>query len=111
MPQARRKAHLFDSVSTSPEDDIEVLAFLTAPGVIKVTIGEQSFTQSASAGISSFKVHTQPGFPVFSVSRNGSTVFSFQGPIQIFGQEGLPSGVMDMTYWSGSASASGVCSL
>jgi hypothetical protein len=98
-------------VNSSPEDDIELLAFLTAPSVIKITIGGQSFTQNASAGITSFKVHTQPGFPVFSLSRNGSELFSFQGPVEIFGQSGLPSGVIDMTYWSGSASKSGVCSL
>ncbi len=98
-------------VNSSPEDDIELLAFLTAPGVIKITIGEQSFTQSASAGITSFKVHTQPGFPVFSLSRNGSELFSLQAPVEIFGLSGLPSGLIDMTYWSGSASKGGVCSL
>jgi hypothetical protein len=98
-------------VNSSPEDDIELLAFLTAPGVISISIGGQSFTQNAPAGITSFKVPTQPGYPVFSLTRNGAPVFSFQGPIQIYGQGGLPSGVIDMTYWSGSASTSGVCSL
>jgi hypothetical protein len=93
------------------EDEIELLAFLTAPGSITISIGGQNFTQNAPAGITSFKVPTKPGFPVFSLGRNGSTVFSFQAPIQIFGQGGLPSGVFDMTYWSGSASKSGICAL
>jgi Glycosyl hydrolase family 71 len=95
----------------SSEDDIELLAFLTAPGVVKITIGGRSFTQNAPAGMTSFKVHTAPGYPVFSVSRNGSDAVSFQAPVEIFGQAGIPSGVLDLTYWSGSASKSGVCSL
>ncbi len=97
--------------NSKAEDSIELLAFLTAPGVLKITIGGQSYVQSAPAGVTSFKVASQPGFPVFSVSRDGSEAFSFQGPVQIFGQTGLPSGVIDMTYWSGSAAQSGMCSL
>jgi hypothetical protein len=99
-------------VNSTAEDNIELLAFLTAPGVLKITIGGHSYVQSAPAGITSFKVPTQPGFPVFSLARNGADVFSFQGQVQIFGQTGIPLGVIDMTYWSGSAAAdSGVCSL
>jgi len=98
-------------VNSSPQDDIELLAFLTAPGELKITIGGHTSAQSAPAGITSFKVHTAPGTPIFSLSRGGAEVFSFQGPIQIYGQAGLPSGVLDMTYWSGSASRRGVCSL
>jgi hypothetical protein len=95
----------------APEDDIELLAFLTAPGIVKITIGGQTSTQNAAAGMTSFKVHTAPGLPVFSLSRSGSEVFSFQAPVEIFGSGGIPSGVLDLTYWSGSASKSGVCSL
>ena len=98
-------------VNSSPENDIELLAFLTAPGVITISIGGHDFTQNAPAGITSFKVATQPGTPRFSLARAGSTLFSFEAPVPIFGQEGLPSGVIDMTYWSGSASKSGICSL
>jgi hypothetical protein len=98
-------------VNGSPEDNIELLGFLTAPGELKITIGGHTFAQNAPAGITSFKVPTAPGTPTFSLSRGGAEVFSFPGPIQIFGQSGLPSGVIDMTYWSGSASLHGVCSL
>jgi Glycosyl hydrolase family 71 len=98
-------------VNSSPEDNIELLAFLTAPGELKITIGSRTSVQNAPAGITSFKVHTAPGTPIFSLSRGGSVVFSFPGPIQIFGSGGLPSGVIDMTYWGGSASRRGVCSL
>jgi hypothetical protein len=98
-------------VNGTPEDNIEMVAFLTAPGVLKITVGSRSFTQAAQAGVTSFKVPTQPGTPVFSVSRGGKDVVSFQAPVQIYGSEGIPAGVIDMTYWSGSGSKSGVCSL
>ena len=98
-------------VNSSPEDNIELLAFLTAPGELKITIGGRSEVQHAPAGITSFKVPTAPGTPIFSLSRAGAEVFSFPGPIQIFGPGGLPAGVIDMTYWGGSASRRGVCTL
>jgi Glycosyl hydrolase family 71 len=98
-------------VSSSPDDNIELVAFLTAPGDLAIAIGGQKTVQHAPAGITSFKVPTQAGVPVFSLSRGGAEVFSAQGTIQIYGPGGLPSGVIDMTYWSGSASKNGTCSL
>jgi len=93
------------------EDNIELVSFLAAPATLRITIGGRSFSQEAAAGISSFKVPSAPGSPQFALSRNGAEIFSFQGPVQIYGASGLPSGVIDMTYWSGSASKSGVCAL
>jgi hypothetical protein len=98
-------------VNSSPEDDIEMLAFLTSPGELKISIDGHASTLSAPAGMTSFKVHTAPGTPTFTLTRGGSEVISFPGAVQIFGQSGLPSGVVDMTYWSGSASQHGICSL
>ena len=43
--------------------------------------------------------------------RSGTDVFSFVGGVQIYGLSGIPSGVQDLTYWSGSAAKSGICSL
>jgi hypothetical protein len=96
-------------VNSVPEDNIELLAFLTAPGELKITIAGRSATQNAPAGLTSFKVPTAAGTPVFSLTRGGSQVFSFPGPVQIFGSGGLPSGIIDMTYWGGSGSKNGVC--
>lgn len=93
------------------DNQIELLAFLTAPGVLKITIGGQTYTHDAAAGITSFKIPTQAGTPLFTLSRDEADVFSFQGGVQIYGHSGLPSGVVDMTYWSGSASKLGVCTL
>jgi Glycosyl hydrolase family 71 len=101
-----------DALATgTAEDDIELLAFLTAPAELKITIGGVTQSQNAPAGIVSFKVKSQPGVPLFTLSRNGSDVFSFNGGVQIYGTGGLPSGVQDLTYWSGSAAKSGICSL
>jgi hypothetical protein len=93
------------------QNNIELLAFLTSPGVLKITIGGQTYTQNEAAGVVSFKVPSQAGTPLFTLSRNGTDVFSFNGGIPIYGSSGLPSGTQDLTYWSGSASKTGVCSL
>jgi hypothetical protein len=93
------------------QNSIELLAFLTSPGVLKITVGGKTYTQNAAAGVVSFKVPSQAGTPLFTLSRSGADVFSFHGGVQIYGSAGLPSGIQDLTYWNGSASKSGVCSL
>jgi hypothetical protein len=98
-------------VTGAAENDIELLAFLTSPGVLKIAVGGNTYTQNAAAGVVSFKVPSQAGTPVFTLSRSGADVFSFQGGVPIYGAAGLPSGVQDLTYWNGSASKTGVCSL
>ena len=99
------------AAGTPAEDNIELVAFLTAPGELKITIGGHTYTQSALAGTTSFKVPLQPGIPLFTLSRTGADVFSFNGGVQIYGAGGLPSQVQDLTYWSGSAAKSGICAL
>lgn len=100
----------FHVVATSgPEiEQIELLSFLTTPGTVKITINGQSFSQAAPSGMSSFMTPLQAGVPTFALQRNGSDVFEFHGPVQIYGPEGLPSGVLDLTYWSGSATKKGI---
>jgi hypothetical protein len=101
-----------DEVSgRSAMNEIELLAFLTDPGELKITIGGHTYTQDAAAGVVSFKIPMQAGQPVFTLSRGGTDVFSFQGGVTIYGLSGLPSGVNDYTYWSGSAAKSGICGL
>jgi hypothetical protein len=93
------------------EDDIELLAFLTAPGTLEITIGSQTTKKNAPAGLTSFTVPLAPGTPRFTLSRGGADVFSFAGKVAIYGMAGLDSGTLDLTYWSGSASAAGTCEL
>jgi hypothetical protein len=107
-PAQSKTDHIYQG---NPENNIELVAFLTAPGTLKITIGGKTHTQNAIAGETSFKVPTAAGTPVFTLSRNGADVFSFKGGVRIYGSPGLPSGVIDLTYWSGSASKTGICSL
>jgi len=105
------QSQLDTNVTHTVENDIELVAFLTAPGTLNITIGGKTYTQNAAAGITSFKIPAQPGVPLFALSRSGTDVFSFVGGVQIYGLSGIPSGVQDLTYWSGSAAKSGICSL
>jgi hypothetical protein len=105
------QSQLDANVTGTEQNDIELVAFLTAPGTLKITIGDKSYTQNAAAGVVSFKVPAQPGIPLFTLARNGTDVFSFEGGVQIYGMGGIPSGVQDLTYWSGSAAESGICAL
>jgi hypothetical protein len=86
------------------EDSIELLAFLTDAGTIKIN----AHAQAVPAGISAFKVPLEAGVPVFALQRNGSDVFSCAGPAQIYDAAGMPSGLLDMTYLSGSVSLQGL---
>lgn len=104
--------HKQDTIATgASSDEIELLAFLTEPGQLSININGHTYTHDASAGITSFKVALQAGTPTFALARNGANVFSFKGGVQIYGSAGLPSGVEDLTYWSGSASRTGICTL
>jgi Glycosyl hydrolase family 71 len=100
-----------DTANTAGSNNIELLAFLTAPGELTITIGGNTHTQNAKAGVTSFTIPTQPGVPQFALSRNGAQVFAFKGGVQIYGMSGIPSQIQDLTYWSGSASATGNCAL
>lgn len=97
------------AVGAAGENDIELLGFLTAPGTLSITINGHATSMNAPAGVTSFKVPLQAGTPTFTLARNGVNAVSFQGGIQAYGTSGLPSGTLDLTYWSGSASAHGVC--
>jgi hypothetical protein len=95
----------------TPENDIELLAFLTAPGTLTITVDGQTTTQDAPAGVTSLKAPLLPGIPRFGLSRAGVQVVSFPGGVQVYGDGGLDSGTLDLTYWSGSASPAGTCQL
>jgi Glycosyl hydrolase family 71 len=79
-------------------ENIEALAFLTAPGTILIN---GSATQ-CPAGITSVKVPSAPGQPTLALQRNGSNVFQGSAPIAIYNSSGSPAGTLDLTYWSGS---------
>jgi hypothetical protein len=95
----------FNVVGTPTEEsNIELLAFLTAPGNIMIN----SATQVAQAGINSMKAPMTPGNPQFKLQRNGSDVYEFRSPVTICGPAGITAGITkgttDLLYWSGSHS-------
>ncbi|MCI0598270.1 MAG: hypothetical protein L0Y60_01910 [Beijerinckiaceae bacterium] len=98
--------------SHTPQNQIEVLAFLASSGTITVTIGGKTYSQSAGAGVNSFTVPLAPGTPLITLRRGSSVAVKVAGNPQIYpADKGLPSGVLDLTYWSGSASAAGACTI
>jgi Glycosyl hydrolase family 71 len=97
------------AVGPAGTDNIEVVGFLQAPGTLEITIGGQTYTQDAPTGVTSFTVPLQTGTPQFGLTRNGTEVFSAAGTIEVV--DALPSGTLDLTYWSGSVSAAGTCEI
>ena len=58
---------------------MELLAFLTAPGKLRITIGDDTHEQDAPAGITSFKVALPKGkafVPEFFLERDGRVITS-----------------------------------
>jgi len=67
---------------STARNEIELLAFLKAPGKLQVQVGKQTFTRDAPAGITPFKVPLPPALaftPRFTLQRNGTTVVSRSG--------------------------------
>jgi Glycosyl hydrolase family 71 len=102
-----------DAVPDAPGvDTIFLLAFLTEPGTLSITIGGKTLESALlPAGIQSFSAPLAAGTPTFALTRDKVSVISFTGHVEVAGASGLSTGYPDLTYWTGSASASGTCSL
>ena len=64
---------------TGPSDQIELLAFLTEPGTLKIKIADETFQKEATAGITSFMVPLPKDVafvPEFSLEREGRVIAS-----------------------------------
>jgi hypothetical protein len=59
---------------TPVANDIEMLAMLTAPATLEITIAGKSYRQNASAGLAAFRVPAAPGRPQFRILRGPATV-------------------------------------
>ena len=59
---------------TPVENNIEMVAFLTAPGLMKISIDGKVYEKEAKAGMSVFSVPASWGRPSFEVVRAGKTV-------------------------------------
>lgn len=63
----------------APRNEIELLAFLTSPATLKISIAGKNYQQEANAGITSFKVPLDEGKPDFKIVRNGIAVQQMSG--------------------------------
>ncbi|MCE9672124.1 glycoside hydrolase family 71 protein [Myxococcus stipitatus] len=58
----------------APANEIELLAFLTAPGTLEIEVAGTVQRKDVAAGIQSFRVPLQQGTPTFRLVRGGATV-------------------------------------
>ncbi len=64
----------------SERNRIEMLAFLTSPAVLSVSVGGGRADQPSQAGLQLLSVPLQPGTPRFTIYRMGRPVMSLTGP-------------------------------
>ncbi len=79
--------------AATPHNDIELLAFLTAPGTLGIDINGKLHTLKAEAGIVSFKVPIPAGetfAPVFSLARGEKTILRGTGRFTVQGKTEYP---------------------
>ncbi len=81
------------------KDEIELLAFMKAPGTLQIEIDGKAFTKDFPAGVNSFKVPLAYGKPVFSLIRGGAPVVEFEGKFEIVGK----ADYQDLLYRAGSS--------
>lgn len=97
MPQNRAfSMHPMRSVNNeSPRNEIEMLAFMEAPGTLEIEINEDIYQKIVSeSGVVSFKVPLKEGKPVFRILRNGIVKKQLVGLTEISNN----IAVQDMTY-------------
>ncbi|GJH13527.1 hypothetical protein CBA19CS11_31835 [Caballeronia novacaledonica] len=85
-------------------NEIEMVGFLTAPGVMRITAGGTEYTSNAAAGLNVFRVSAVPGAPTFSILRNGVAVAQVTSNIPIVSL----GSVQDPLYIGGSSTRSQV---
>jgi hypothetical protein len=84
VPSAQQThAYTLASGSDAPSDDIELLAFATAPAMLRITIAGQVREQAVAAGLVSLRVPLAEGTPTFEMLRNGVTVVSASSAFSI----------------------------
>lgn len=64
-------------------NEIELLAFMTEPGTLEISIGGKSFKKYFEAGINSFSIPTANGRPVFKLIRDDKAVMTKTGAWEI----------------------------
>lgn len=69
--------------SDAPRNEIEVIAFLTQPGTVEISVGGETKSADYPAGMNSFRAPLREGKPVFRLTREGKTVIETAGKFEI----------------------------
>jgi len=78
--------------SSSPaQDEVEMVAFLTSPATMAITINNTTTTYAGTTGLNAFTVPQEAATPMFSILRGNATILSIPG-IQTYGNTQLPAG-------------------
>ncbi len=91
QPDLTKQAMAFRKWNDEPEhDEIELVAFMTAPGTLEISLGDAShlFTISAEQlardrGIVTVRTPLQPGTPRFRLWRGGKAIVDFSSAFRI----------------------------
>lgn len=85
QPDLSKQAKPFelDQASGSVHNEIELLGFLEDAGTLEIEINGHSYSKEVSAGITSFKIPSEAGRPVFRLYRNDSAVVILPGAFDI----------------------------
>lgn len=67
----------------TPSDEIELLAFLTEPGELEITVGTQTTRQAVDAGTQTLSAPLTEGRPRFRLLRNNKPVIDFESAVPI----------------------------
>jgi hypothetical protein len=59
---------------TPVRNNVEMVALLTAPGVLVIDMGGRRYSRDVGAGLQVMQAPAAPGRPAFSIERNGRTV-------------------------------------
>jgi len=83
----------------TPVNEVELVAFLTAPGVLEIELGGRIEQQAAVAGTTTMRIPLAMGRPSFRLKRNGKIVIDFASafPINEIGE------FQDLLYRGGSS--------
>ena len=85
--------------SDAAADDVELLAFTTAPATLRITLGTQVKEQQVAAGLNTVRLPLAEGTPTFELVRSGSTATSVRSGFAINNSIVY----QDMLYRSGSS--------
>lgn len=67
----------------APVNEIELLAFLRAPGTLKITTSAGTTSADAPAGVTSLRAPLAPGYPSFALIRDGITRVSLRSAFNV----------------------------